>query len=137
MGIFNWLLDFFGGTQQSAPDVAHQRLKALAAHQERSRQGAVNSDQLPNGVGPFGLCPTNPIPTQNIFLTDSYLASLRTADGRRVDAKRTGSTSATEITSGMIDIFVLYCEGKEITTIYICPYHKRNSRSAPDGFRLA
>jgi hypothetical protein len=132
MGLF----DFFR-TRSEQPSGSGDRVKALEAHQKASRIGAVSSDELPNGFGPFGLCETNPIPTKDVFLTDSYLVSLRTMDGRRIKAKRIGSTSAEEITAGPIDMYQLSCEGRDLAVIYICPYHNRNSRKAPEGFRLA
>lgn len=131
-----WLFDFFR-TRSDQPSNSGDRAKALEAHQRASRIWAFGSDELPKGFGPFGLCETNPIPTKDVFLTDSYLVSLRTMDGRRVKATRIGSTSAKEITTGAIDMYQLSCEGRDLSVIYICPYHNRNSRKAPEGFRLA
>lgn len=132
MGFFDFFRKLSG--QPSASD---ERINALKAHQESSRIGAVSSDQLPNGYGPFGLCVTNPIPVKSVLLVESYLVSLRTMDGKRVKATRIGSTDAKEVTSGMIDMYQLSCDGRNLSVIYVCPYHKRNSRRAPEGFRLA
>lgn len=41
------------------------------------------------------------------------------------------------MTSGMIDMYQLSADGQAVATIYVCPYHKRNSGKAPDGFYLA
>jgi hypothetical protein len=48
-----------------------------------------------------------------------------------------GSTSAEDVTSGMIDIYQLSADGQPVAKIYVCPYHKRNSAKAPEGFYLA
>lgn len=132
MGFF----DFFQ-TRSDRPSASSDRTKALEAHQKASRIGAVGSDELPNGFGPFGLCKTNPVPIKDVFLADSYLVSLRTMDGRRVKATRIGSTDASEVTTGSIDVYQISCEGRDLSVIYLCPYHNRNSRKAPEGFRLA
>jgi hypothetical protein len=131
MGLF----DFLGGKKRKEEKEAMEFLAMLAKHQADARQGAVDADELPNGVGPFGLVKTNPIPTRNVRGSDDYLSRLRTMRGTRLEAQRVGSTSAEEITSGMIDMYVVSADGQEVR-LYLCPYHKRTSGKAPDGFIL-
>lgn len=110
-------------------------LQQLVASQVSTYEGAVDADQLPAGHGPFGLCDTNPIPTASIDGSNKYLARLRTSDGKPVTASRFGSTSS-DVTTGSIDIYFLAVDGRNVGTVYICPYHKRTSSKAPAGFRL-
>jgi len=131
MGLF----DFLGGKKRKEEKEAMELIAMFAKHQADSRQGAVDADELPNGVGPFGLVKTNPIPTRNVRGSDEYLSRLRTIRGTRLETQRVGSTSAKEITSGMIDMYVVRADGQEVR-LYICPYHKRTSGKAPDGFIL-
>jgi hypothetical protein len=96
-----------------------------------------DQDEIPGAVGEFGLCATNPIPTNTIFGSRSYLASLRTASGGAINYVRRGSTSAG---SGehQVDIYEISdARGRFLATIYISAYHKRNSKRAPAGFRIA
>src|SRR6185437_11558788 len=98
----------------------------------KMRSTGVSTDDLPNGYGEFGLVVTNPIPTVSVTGSNYYLGRLRFND-LPVTATRIGSTSS-EVTSGMIDMYVLDANGQRVGTIYVCPYHKRNSKKAPEGF---
>jgi hypothetical protein len=131
MGLF----DFFSGKKRKEEQEAMEMLALYMQHQSDSREGSVDADELPNGIGPFGLVNTNPIPTRNVNGSNDYLSRLRTIRGSRLESHRVGSTSAEEITSGMIDMYVVSADGKEVT-LYICPYHQRTSGKAPDGFIL-
>ncbi len=92
-------------------------------------------DKIPNGYGEYGLVTTNPVPTVSIRGSESYLAYLRYS-GQTVEFARMGSTSS-DVTPGQVDIYQISCRGREISTIYICPYHKKNSKIAPKGFSLS
>jgi len=94
----------------------------------------VDSDSLPTGYGEFGLVVSNPIPTISIQGSNSYLSKLR-YKGQSVSQKRLGSTSS-EVTEGSIDIYNLSIADLVVGTVYICPYHKRNSNKSPVGFSL-
>jgi hypothetical protein len=117
MGIF----DIFSSKKRRADDDAANALAEMMQLMVSTNPDAADVDVLPNGHGPFGLSPTNPIPTNGILGSEAYLARLRTPDGQKPQFNRLGSTSAPEVTSGMIDIYKLSIGGKEITTIYICP----------------
>ena len=132
MGLF----DFFGKKKKKEAEAA-KLLEALVQYQIEARADGVDTDDIPKAYGPFGLCKTNPIPTRSVPASNAYLESMRTKDGRRVTAARMGSTSAKDVTTGMIDIYQLSADGLAVATFYICPYHKRNSAKAPDGFYLA
>lgn len=91
----------------------------------------------PGATVHFGLCQTNPIPTSGLSGSGAYLEMLRTVDHRRVTSTRTGSVTASDVTNGVIDAYSVASPGSPAQTLYLCPYHKRNSRKAPVGFHLA
>jgi hypothetical protein len=33
-------------------------------------------------------------------------------------------------------MYSISCEGVDLGMVYLCPYHKKNSEKAPEGFRL-
>lgn len=132
MGLF----DFFGKRKKEEQEAA-ELLNAIIQYQVESRKDGVDTDEIPNGYGPFGLSKTNPIPTRGVPGSNEYLARLRTKEGRSVESSRLGSTSAKDVTSGMIDMYNISSGGVSLGTVYLCPYHKRNSEKAPEGFRLA
>ena len=92
------------------------------------------ADQISTGYGEFGLTVTNPVPTVSIRGSELYISALRIG-GRTVEANRSGSTS-TDATPGSVDIYHLSSGGRDVGKVYICPYHKKNSRRAPKGFSL-
>lgn len=91
-------------------------------------------DTIEDGYGEFGLAHTNPVPTISVRGSNRYLANLRFG-GHPVEANRMGSTSS-DATPGSVDMYALTCAGRKVGTVFICPYHKRNSRKAPKGFLL-
>ncbi|SDT86880.1 hypothetical protein SAMN05216296_0060 [Pseudomonas pohangensis] len=93
------------------------------------------ADEIPGGYGAFGLAVSNPIPTISVRASNYYLSRLRHR-GRPVESKRLGSFS-TDATPGNVDGYVLSVAGESLGTVYICPYHKRISRIAPQGFTLS
>lgn len=138
MGLF----DFFKPRKQkSALDVLManplvQQQKAIFDAMNTMSAGGCDSDELPDRTGEFGLTATNPIPTNTIFGSKSYLSRLCTADGYKVQNQRRGSTQVEGI-SKPIDIYDLFrVDGTPVGTIYISPYHQRTSKKAPQGFRL-
>ena len=129
------LLDFFGKKKKEDQEAA-ELMKALIQYQVESRKDGVDTDDIPKGYGAYGLCKTNPVPTRGIPGSNEYLSRLRTKDGRSVESSRIGSTSAEDVTSGAIDMYSISSGGVSLGTVYLCPYHKRNSEKAPEGFRL-
>jgi hypothetical protein len=97
----------------------------------------VDADTIPGASGEFGLTETNPIPTRTPLGSEAYLSRLRTEGGDPISWSRQGSTLADD--GGMpIDMYSIRSHADEpLTTLFICPYHKRNSRIAPKGFLLA
>lgn len=132
MGLF----DLFGKKKKEEQEAA-DLLRAIIQYQVESRKDGVDTDDIPKGYGPYGLCKTNPVPTRGVPGSNEYLSRLRTSDGEKIDSSRIGSTRAEDVTSGAIDMYSISRGGVSLGTIYLCPYHKRNSNKAPEGFRLA
>ncbi|MBS4067957.1 MAG: hypothetical protein KGZ62_05090 [Sulfurimonas sp.] len=92
-------------------------------------------DELPEGIGEFGLVPTNPIPTNSVMGSNLYLGGLRTYDNERVDNIRLGSMVAGNIKHPIDKYSITNQNGDEIAIIYLSPYQARNSRKAPNGLK--
>lgn len=113
-----------------------QQQKALFEAMSMMCEDGCDADEIPGGEGEFGYSINNPIPTKTPMGSTSYLARLRSSDGSKVVYERQGSTSA-PISSQPIDIYLVsHPDGTHIATLYISPYHKRNSNKAPKGFTL-
>ena len=91
----------------------------------------------------FGLDASNPILTTGIPESYNYLDRLITEENDDITYERISQVSSPNVKinrSGIevdapIDYFIIYdSSGKEITGLYICPYFKENSTSAPKGF---
>lgn len=127
MGIFN----FF---KKKNDDPMNDLLKAFADSIENS---GLSVDELPGGYGEFGLENTNPIPTNFSFGSNEYLSNLRTLNGETIKFSRIGSTSAENFPDTPIDRYrIESLNGEKLADLFICMYHKRNSRKAPEGFYL-
>lgn len=93
------------------------------------------NDTVEGSHGTFGTSVTNPVPTICVRSSNEYLARLRFS-GTALQSHRVGSTSS-PVTVGKVDIYNLTAAGRDVGTIYICPYHKNTSKLAPVGFTLA
>src|SRR5665213_1533788 len=88
-------------------------------------------DKSPNGSGPFGLCMTNPIPTNGPIGELAYLSKLMTNRGERLLFHRLGAADN-------IDIFeAVTFSGGQWFIFFLDMYHPKKSRIAPDGLRLS
>ena len=95
---------------------------------------ACNVPMIPGAQGEFGLSKTNPVPVYGIPSNERYLKGLKTDRGERITWKRKGSLKANGI-EREIDQYTIYNEeGKEISTIFISPYHWSTSTKIPKGF---
>jgi hypothetical protein len=97
-----------------------------------------DSDEIPGGFGEFGYSVNNPIPTNGIMGSNTYLSRLKLISGNiESEWGRTGPRVAENI-ENVIDEYQLSSpSGERIAVIYISPYHRRNSEKAPNGFKLA
>jgi hypothetical protein len=97
-----------------------------------------DEDEMPEGYGEFGHDVTNPIPTEGIPGSLSYLARLRAPDGAKVLYERKGSYSAEEVSPNPIDGYAIsHPNGTALGMLYFSPYQKRNSVLVPKGFTLS
>jgi len=96
-----------------------------------------DTDEIPGGYGDFGYSATNPIPTKGIMGSNMYLSRLKPVYGdTNTEWKREDSCSVDNI-ENMIDEYKLSnSAGDCVATIYVSPYHSRNSEKAPNGFKL-
>ncbi len=106
-----------------------------AMHALNEAEGGTDKDIIPEGIGEFGYDVTNPIPVNTIFGNTAYLGRLRTLEGNKVRYERKGSTGAGNI-ENPIDIYDIFNGDEFIATLFISPYHKKNSDLAPKGFKL-
>ena len=110
----------------------------VEATDEMRKQNAIDGcteDELPEGIGEFGLVPTNPIPTNSVMGSILYLGGLRTYNDERVNNIRLGSMAASNVKHPIDKYSITNQNGEEIAIIYISPYQARNSRKAPDGLK--
>ena len=100
-----------------------------------SNPSGTDEDEMEDGYGEFGHEITNPIPTASIIQSSFYLDRLRTIDDLEVTYEREGSKQVDNI-NAPVDIYRIYVNEKQIATLHICPYNKRTSTQAPNGFKL-
>jgi len=114
-----------------------QEQKSLFDLMNLMSEDGVDTDVIPGGLGEFGLVSSNPIPCKTVYGSTAYLAQLRTLDGTKVIYERVGSTES-DISPYPVDEYeISLSNGQKLETIFISPYHKRNSGKAPSGFTLA
>ncbi|MDP6630922.1 MAG: hypothetical protein QGH29_08105 [Kiritimatiellia bacterium] len=117
---------------QRDPKFKQQKL-LFDAMQEMSANGC-DTDEIPGGHGEFGHDLSNPIPVKTIFGSMAYLARLQTADGDEIEYQRIGSCSS-PVSDNPVDSYAISdMHGDQLGTLYLSPYHKRNSAKTPKGF---
>jgi hypothetical protein len=119
----------------TANDTQLNELKGLLDLLAQTNDEGTDLDTIPDGYGEFGLEVTNPIPVNTLLGNMAYLGSLRTLAGEKVQYERVGSTGTPNIEKP-IDMYEIFVNGNQITTLYISPYNKKNSERAPKGFKL-
>jgi hypothetical protein len=143
VGLLLWplLLKSWFVKKQSVSDALqsnpiYQQQKQLFDLMDDMSEDGCNTDELPNGHGAFGYEPTNPIPTNTVFGSTSYLARLCALDGLKVVYERNSSVSA-EVSPHPIDEYTIrHPNGTVLATLFLSPYQKNNSEKAPKGFTL-
>lgn len=94
------------------------------------------TDEIPNGHGEFGHAITNPIPTRTVLGSTNYLTKLKSSDGEKIIFDREGSLSS-PVSPHPVDAYAISSSnGRRLATLYLSPYHKRDSEKAPRGFTL-
>ncbi len=125
-----FLKDLFGGSDELDELKKQQKLfETMSA----MNAGGCTTDEIPNGIGEFGLEPTNPIPTNTVYGSILYLGGLRAPDGTVVNNKRLGSVGADNIKKPIDKYLITHKNGNEFAIIYISPYQAINSKKSPAG----
>ena len=113
------------------------KLMKMQLEMWRDNPRGCSTDEMPNGIGEFGLEATNPIPVNTVELgSKKYLAKLRAPDGSKVNNRRIGSQTVDNIDKHIDSYLITHENGDDISTIYISPYQAKNSKKAPKGLNL-
>jgi hypothetical protein len=88
-----------------------------------------------NGTGEFGSI-TNPIPCKTIFGAKSYINRLRQENGCRIRCSSVRSVYDPVSKRPVEEYEIEDKSGQPLVKLYISPYHKFNSVTAPCGFTL-
>ena len=137
LGVFLTIFSFIRYKKIKDRLLLNEAIEAVKLSKSLTESGKDRTDQdmIPGGSGEFGLDPKNPIPTNNVKGSRLYLSKLKTTKGTKVTYERSGSTT-TDNLPNVTDIYKIFSEGELYATIYICPYHKKNSTLAPKGLVL-
>jgi hypothetical protein len=114
---------------------AFQDMKGLFDIMQQMNEDGTDEDVIPEGYGEFGYDLTNPIPVNSTIGITSYFAKLKTMDNAKVSNERIGSFNS-PVSKHPVDGYKISFNGKELTTLYISCYHKRNSEKAPKHFKF-
>ncbi|MBK9320158.1 MAG: hypothetical protein IPM91_16070 [Bacteroidetes bacterium] len=106
----------------------------LLLNEIKSNHQACRVDEIPQGIGEFGLEKTNPIPTYGIPENETYLRSLRTLNGEVLRYRRTGSIEVENINKRVDEYEIFNFQGETIAFIYLSPYHWTTSKNLQSGF---
>lgn len=98
-------------------------------------KGGTTKNEIPGGIGEFGLEITNPIPIHTHFELEDYLYNLITIKGEHISFNRIGSGTAPNI-KNPIDVYEIFINNNFYTKLYLCPYHKKTSKKVPKGFKV-
>jgi len=136
-----WLREWFSEKKTALDEFNEnpfiQEQKSLFDLMNLMCEDGVDTDVIPGGLGEFGLVSSNPIPCKTLHGSITYLARLRTLDEIKIIYERAGSVLS-DISSHPVDVYEISLpDGQKLETIYISPYHKRNSDKAPSGLMLA
>jgi len=89
-------------------------------------------DEIHDGLGDFGLTPTNPIPVNGVVGEYKYLNRLR-FNGERLIYHRIDIV--VELGSEVVDAYdVVTMDGKHWNTLFFDFYHPRRSKTVPAGY---
>lgn len=112
-----------------------KEVAGLLKEYSKMYENGTDKDIIPGGYGEFGHEASNPIPVHTVKGSESYLSNLRTLNGEMIQYQRICSVGSANI-GKPIDLYEITVNGEDIGKLYICPYHKINSRKSPDGFIL-
>lgn len=135
------LFDFFkrrpkpaAGESRLPPNPDAEALLDIMKMMRDMNPDGIDADRFPHGVGEFGSL-DNPVPCDSILGAMGYLARLRW-NGQPVRNERLGSYGSKVIERPIDGYRLTAPDGRELTTLYISPYQKKNSTLAPQGYTL-
>lgn len=108
----------------------------LLLNEIKTNSQACIVDEIPQGIGEFGLDKSNPIPIYGVPSNEKYLHKLRTIDGERIRFRRIGSTEHVNIIKPIDEYEIFNSVGDTIAKLYLSPYHWKTSKKAPLGFKI-
>ena len=108
----------------------------LLLNEINSNPQVCNLDEIPHGVGEFGLEITNPIPTYGIPTNEIYLKHLVLKNGQKIRWRRERSVQTISISKTIDKYEIFNFNGETICFLFICPYHLKISQKAPKGFKI-
>ena len=102
-----------------------------------NRRDVLFESQRPDAEN-FGYSMNNPVMTSTVSSSDSYLAKLRTLDGKSFTWERHAAycVNIGSVEGVMVDKYQLYLDGEEYAEIFLCPYG-HSSSYVPHGLKLA
>jgi hypothetical protein len=112
-----------------------QEMKGLFEVMQSMNEDGTDQDEIPEAFGEFGYQLSNPIPVKTTFGSISYLDKLKTENNLKVTYERIGSFSS-PISNHPVDGYQISVDGKNLATLYISCYHKKNSEKAPKNFKF-
>lgn len=134
MGLF----DFFK-KQDKQPDWVSKLPKEMAElllNEIKSNPQACSLDEIPQGIGKFGLEASNPVPIYGVPSNEIYLSSIILKDNSEIRWRRVGSIEVSNIVKPIDKYEIFNLKGDTICFLYLSPYHWKISRKCPEGFKL-
>jgi hypothetical protein len=124
MEVADWLSDY-------PSEIADEMVNEILDNPQATVQ-----DEISQGIGRFGLDPTNPIPIFGVPNNRTYLNKLRLDNGEKIMWRRMRSLTFKNIEFPVDEYAVHSFIGYKVTTLYLSSYHLRTSNKAPEGFIL-
>jgi hypothetical protein len=135
MGLFDFI--YKGNREPGWKSALPKEMADMLLAEIKSNPQACTSNEIPEGIGRFGLDKTNPIPIFGIPDNENYLSKIRTKNGERVRWRRIGSSEISNILKP-IDAYELFdAAGNTIAVFYLSPYHLITSNKAPENFKIS
>ncbi len=108
----------------------------IILNQIKNNPQACNLDEIPQGIGKFGLDSTNPIPINGIPSNEEYLKNLLLKNGNKIRWRREGSLRISNISMPIDKYEIFDLEGNTVCFLFLSPYHLKTSQKIPEGFRF-
>jgi hypothetical protein len=134
MGLF----DFFKKKDKN-PDWVSQmpiELAKLFLVEIKSNPQACSFDEIPQGIGKFGLEASNPIPVYGVASNNIYFTRLALKDNSGIRWRRVGSMKVSNIDKLIDEYEIFNLNGDTICFLYLSPYHWKISDKCPEGFKF-